>query len=51
MEQYVENYHHKSMNWTWLMQWMWLEFVNLQTFAMVHNFALIFFMGDYPASG
>jgi hypothetical protein len=28
-----------------------LKNVNFQTFAVVHNFALIFFMGDYPASG
>jgi hypothetical protein len=25
--------------------------VKLQTFAVVHNIALVFFMGDYPASG
>jgi hypothetical protein len=28
-----------------------LSHVKLQTFAVVHNVALMFFMGDYPASG
>jgi hypothetical protein len=28
-----------------------LNSVKLQTFAVVHNVALVFFMGDYPASG
>jgi hypothetical protein len=28
-----------------------IVFVKLQTFAVVHNVALVFFMGDYPACG